>query len=73
MNSLKNLTLASRKTAPMPQVVETYFVETHEYNIDTNNRDLMEYWDYESGAYESTSKSGIESPVHHTTLSLAII
>jgi hypothetical protein len=51
---------------------KTYFVETHEWNIDTGFLTLMEYFRYDSGVHIGKCYSEIESPVHHTILSLQV-
>ena len=52
--------------------LKTYFVETHEWDIDTGKLSLMEYFEYDSGVQGRLDYSGIESIAHHTILSLAV-
>jgi hypothetical protein len=56
----------------MKVLFETYFVETHEYNDDTMDMDLAEYFAYESGVYDRVYGDSIEIRIHHTILSLAV-
>lgn len=56
----------------MKQVYSTYFVETHEYNPDSNILDLAEYFKYDSGVHDVPSRSDIEPMSHHTVLSLCV-
>lgn len=50
--------------------ITTYFVETHEYNFETGNCDLLEYYKYESTHFQGPKS--IESPTHDTILSLQV-
>jgi len=50
--------------------LSTYFVETHEYNDDTFDCDLVEYFDYESEPFQGLSE--IYAPTHHTILVLGV-
>lgn len=56
----------------MKKIVETYFVETHEYNFETSNCDLLEYFAYEfdDKPFSATHFTDI---VHHTILTLVVM
>lgn len=51
--------------------LSTYFVETHEYNFETGNCDLLEYFAYGSEYFQGVAE--IHPPTHHTILTLALI
>jgi hypothetical protein len=56
----------------MSQRLMTFFVETHDYNSDTNRLDLTEYFSYESGVSSLVDRREIGSMIHHTILSLVV-
>jgi len=51
---------------------QTYFVETHEWEPVGGFLTLMEYFRYDSGVHIGQCYSDIESPTHHTVLSLQV-
>jgi hypothetical protein len=57
----------------MSKVLETYFVDTHEYNHTTGLLNQMEYFKYESGVYDGLSDSKIVGQIHQDILSLALL
>lgn len=72
MNSIDNLSIIPRKSQSMTQIVRTYFVETHEYNFENNNCDLLEYFAYTFGD-KGFSRGDISDVVHHTVLTLVVM
>lgn len=56
----------------MKKIVETYFVETHEYNFKTGECDLLEYFAYEFDD-KLFSTTHFTDNVHHTILTLAVM
>lgn len=71
MSSSSSLKVIPRKTLDMKTILETYFVETHEYNGETGGFDILEYYRYEFGPY--IGQHQIKDIVHHSILTMAVM